>query len=63
MKTKTHQFVIPAKAGNQKENEKKKPFSCKLEEIVLFYKLDWIPAFAGMTTVVEISANATSNLQ
>ena len=55
------QFVIPAKAGTQKMVEKKIPFHINWEKIVFFQRLDWIPAFAGMTNWGGTSAYITLN--
>jgi|JI6StandDraft_1071083.scaffolds.fasta_scaffold550327_2 hypothetical protein len=63
MKIQTHQLVIPAKAGTQEKVEKKRPISHELEKIVLFQMPDWVPAFAGMTTGGNASANIKLNSQ
>ena len=54
-------LVIPAKAGIQEKVEKKRPSRINWKKIFLFQKLDWIPAFAGMTNWENASGHITSN--
>jgi hypothetical protein len=61
MKFKTHQFVIPAKAGTQEKVEKKKLSHISWEKIVFFERTAWFPAFAGMTNWGNANAYIASN--
>jgi hypothetical protein len=60
MKIQNPPLVIPAKAGTQEKVGKKEPSRINAKKLTLLPRIDWFPAFAGMTTGGSASANVTS---